>query len=130
MRLSTNFSLPEFASKDGSDFPEDVKINLAELAKNLQVLRDHFGRSVTITSGYRSASHNVRIGGARDSYHVRGMAADIQISGITPKQVYDAIEALIKEGKMKEGGLGLYDSWTHYDHRGKRIRWDKSTKNK
>jgi uncharacterized protein YcbK (DUF882 family) len=127
MRLTANFSLPEFASKDGSDFPEDVKLNLSELAHNLQALRDHFGRSITITSGYRSASHNLRIGGARDSFHVRGMAADIQISGITPKQVYDAIEMLIKQGKMKEGGLGLYNSWVHYDIRGKRIRWDKST---
>ena len=128
MRLTANFSLPEFASKDGSDFPEDVKLNLSELAHNLQALRYHFGRSIIITSGYRSASHNLRIGGARDSFHVRGMAADIQISGITPRQVYDAIEMLIKEGKMKEGGLGLYNSWVHYDHRGKRIRWDKSTK--
>jgi uncharacterized protein YcbK (DUF882 family) len=124
MRLTTNFSLPEFASKDGSDFPEDVKLNLSELAHNLQALRDHFGRSITITSGYRSASHNLRIGGARDSFHVRGMAADIQISGITPRQVYDAIEALIKEGKMKEGGLGLYKDFCHYDIRAKRIRWD------
>jgi hypothetical protein len=28
---------------------------------------------------------------------------------------------------MKEGGLGLYNSWVHYDIRGKKIRWDKST---
>jgi uncharacterized protein YcbK (DUF882 family) len=126
MRLTENFSLPEFASKDGSAFPEDVKVNLAELATNLQVLRNHFGKSITITSGYRSASHNVKIGGARDSYHVRGMAADIQISGVDPKLVYNAIELLIKSGKMKEGGLGLYKSWVHYDTRGKKIRWDKS----
>jgi uncharacterized protein YcbK (DUF882 family) len=128
MRLSTNFSLPEFASKDGSDFPEDVKINLSELAHNLQALRDHFGKSITITSGYRSEAHNVRIAGARDSFHVRGMAADLKISGIAPRIVYNAIELLIKLGKMKEGGLGLYNSWVHYDIRGKKIRWDKSTK--
>jgi uncharacterized protein YcbK (DUF882 family) len=128
MKLTENFNLSEFASKDGSDFPEDVKNNLAELAVNLQVLRDHFGKSITITSGYRSSAHNVKIGGAKDSYHVRGMAADIQIQGISPRIVYNAIELLIKSGKMEEGGLGLYNSWCHYDIRGKKIRWDKSTK--
>lgn len=128
MQLTENFSLPEFASKDGAAFPEEVKTNLAELAKNLQVLRDHFGRSVTVTSGYRSPAHNVRIGGASDSFHVRGMAADLQIKGVTPRLVYNAIELLIKSGKMKEGGLGLYSGWVHYDIRGRKIRWDKTKK--
>ena len=128
MRLTENFSLPEFASKDGAAFPEDVKTNLAELAENLQVLRDHFGRPVTVTSGYRSPAHNVRIGGASDSFHVRGMAADLQIAGVAPRVVYNAIELLIKSGKMKEGGLGLYSGWVHYDIRGRKIRWDKTKK--
>lgn len=128
MKLTENFSLPEFASKDGAAFPEDVKTNLAELAENLQVLRDHFGRSVTVTSGYRSPAHNVRIGGASDSFHVRGMAADLQIAGVAPRVVYNAIELLIKSGKMKEGGLGLYNGWVHYDIRGRKIRWDKTKK--
>jgi uncharacterized protein YcbK (DUF882 family) len=125
MRLTTNFSLSEFQSKDGSSFPSDVVQNLTILAEQLQALRDEVKRSITVTSGYRSKEHNLRIGGALDSFHVRGMAADIQVSGMTPKQVYDTIEKLIQEGKMKEGGLGLYKSWVHYDHRGKRIRWKK-----
>jgi uncharacterized protein YcbK (DUF882 family) len=125
MRLTTNFSLSEFQSKDGSSFPSDVVQNLTILAEQLQSLRDEVKRSITVTSGYRSKEHNLRIGGALDSFHVRGMAADIQVSGMTPKQVYDTIEKLIQEGKMKEGGMGLYKSWVHYDHRGKRIRWKK-----
>jgi uncharacterized protein YcbK (DUF882 family) len=125
MRLTTNFSLSEFQSKDGSSFPSGAVQNLTILAEQLQVLRDEVKRSITVTSGYRSKEHNLRIGGALDSFHVRGMAADIQVSGMTPKQVYDTIEKLIQEGKMKEGGLGLYKSWVHYDHRGKRIRWKK-----
>lgn len=123
MKLSENFNLPEFASKDGAAFPDPVKINLATLAEQLEALRAHFGRPITITSGYRSAGHNVKIGGAKDSYHVRGMAADIKITGIAPKLVFNAIELLIRSGKMKEGGLGLYRSWVHYDFRGKKIRW-------
>lgn len=123
MKLSKNFSLPEFASKDGADFPESVKANLAILAVQLQALRDHFGKPIEILSGYRSAEHNLKIGGALKSFHVTGQAADIKVEGVTPRQVFDAIEELIAAGKMKQGGLGLYASWVHYDTRGKRIRW-------
>lgn len=126
MMLTPNFNLDEFKSKDGSSFPAEIVQSLTILATQLQALRTELGRSITITSGYRSPAHNLKVGGAKDSFHVRGMAADIQVSGFNPKQVYDTIEKLIKEGKMKEGGLGLYKSWVHYDFRGKRIRWDKS----
>lgn len=123
MKLTENFSLPEFASKDGTAFPGPVKENLRTLAIQLEVLRSHFGKAISITSGYRSVAHNIRINGVKDSYHVKGMAADIKIQGIDPKIVYNAIELLIRSGKMVEGGLGLYPSWVHYDFRGKRIRW-------
>lgn len=125
MKLTPNFSLDEFKSKDGSAFPAEVVQNLSILAKQLQSLRDHLGKSVTITSGYRSKEHNKKIGGALDSFHVRGMAADIQVAGMKPKEVAEEIEKLIKEGKMLEGGIGIYNSWIHYDFRGKRIRWKK-----
>jgi uncharacterized protein YcbK (DUF882 family) len=125
MKLTDNFSLQEFQSKDGAPFPNEVVTNLINLAKQLQVLRDHLGKPITITSGYRSKEHNMKIGGALDSFHVRGMAADIQVAGMKPKEVAEVIELLIKEGKMMEGGLGIYKSWIHYDHRNKRIRWKK-----
>lgn len=125
MQLTKNFSLPEFASKDGSYFPEDVKKNLVTLAQQLQVIRDHFGKAVTVTSGYRSPDHNERIGGAKESFHVRGMAADIKVAGVSPYILGKQIEMLIDAGKMIQGGIGIYDSWVHYDFRGKKIRWDK-----
>jgi uncharacterized protein YcbK (DUF882 family) len=53
------------------------------------------------------------------------MAADIQVSKMTPEQVAKAIELLIAEGKMKEGGLGIYRTWVHYDVRGNKARWKK-----
>ena len=46
-----------------------------------------------------------------------------------PKKVYEAIEKLIDKGLMLEGGLGLYDTFVHYDIRGTQARWDKTTKN-
>lgn len=125
MKLTENFSLEEFKSKDGSTFPDVVVQNLGVLAKQLQALRDHLKKPITITSGYRSKEHNKKIGGALDSFHVRGMAADIQVLGMKPKEVAEEIEKLIKEGNMLEGGIGIYNSWIHYDFRGKRIRWKK-----
>lgn len=126
MKLTDNFNLSEFASKDGAAFPDSVKANLEVLADQLEALRSQLGDPVKILSGFRSKEHNAKIGGALKSLHVTGQAADITVPGVTPAAVYAAIEALIKDGKMREGGLGLYPRWVHYDTRGKRIRWDKT----
>jgi uncharacterized protein YcbK (DUF882 family) len=122
-KLTNNFTLQEFNSKCGRDIPNNVLPNIIQLAKNLQVLRDAVGKSITITSGYRSPQHNKKIGGAKDSQHVKGMAADIKVAGMTPKEVALIIEGLIESGKMKQGGIGIYPSWVHYDIRGTKARW-------
>ena len=123
MRLTNNFSKEEFDSKDGSEMPQEVFMNVQELAKNLQVLRDEMKRPIKINSGYRSPSHNAKVGGAIRSQHLLGTAADIVVNGKTSTQVAAVIEQLIAQGKMKEGGLKAYKSFTHYDIRGKNIRW-------
>lgn len=124
MQLTQNFTLNEFKSKDGKEFPLDVINNLRFLSVQLQTLRNALGKSISITSGYRSPEHNKKIGGALNSFHVKGMAADIQVPGMTPKEVYDKIEELIKSGSIVQGGLGLYKSWVHYDTRGVKARWN------
>lgn len=123
MKLTKNFNLREFKCNDGSSTPLDVVRNLEKLATNLQVLRDKVGEPITITSGYRSEPHNKKIGGAKNSQHVLGTAADFKVKGMRPKEVYAIIENLIKKGEMMEGGLGLYSNWIHYDIRGTKARW-------
>jgi uncharacterized protein YcbK (DUF882 family) len=125
MKLSTNFNLDEFASADGTAPTGEVLKNLTELAKNLEVLRKHIGQPIRVTSGFRSKEYNRKVKGATNSFHVLGMAADIQVSKMSPEQVAKAIELLIAEGKMKEGGLGIYRTWVHYDVRGTKARWKK-----
>jgi uncharacterized protein YcbK (DUF882 family) len=122
-KITNNFSLQEFNSKCGREIPDNVLPNIIQLAKNLQVLRDSLGKTISITSGYRSPQHNKKIGGAKDSQHIKGMAADIKVSGMTPKEVALVIEGLIESGKMKQGGIGIYPSWIHYDIRGTKARW-------
>jgi uncharacterized protein YcbK (DUF882 family) len=123
MKITTNFNLEEFNCKDGSLMPNTVMINIIKLAKNLQVLRDYLGASITVNSGYRSPKYNAKIGGVKNSQHLLGNASDLMVKGFTPKQVAEAIEKLIKEGKMQEGGIGVYPTFTHYDIRGTKARW-------
>lgn len=122
-KLTKNFSLQEFNSKCGRDIPNEILPNIIELAKNLQVLRDAVNKPISITSGYRSPEHNARVKGAKNSQHIKGNAADIKVSGMTQKEVALVIEGLIEQGKMKQGGIGIYRSWVHYDIRGKKARW-------
>lgn len=122
-QITKNFHYIEFASKDGAKLPKELEANLVELVQNLQVLREYVGKKITINSGYRSPEHNEKIGGVKESFHVRAMAADIVVEGHTPKQVKEIIQHLILTGRMKEGGIGLYDTFVHYDVRGTKARW-------
>jgi len=114
MKLTNNFNLNEF-NKHNFPLTETILRNIQELAKNLQVLRDEVKKPIKITSGYRDPSFNKKIGGATQSRHITGQAADLKIEGYTPKQVAAIIEKLIAAGKMKQGGLGIYKTWIHYD---------------
>lgn len=123
MKLTKNFWLKEFKCNDGSEVPTEYMDNVYELAVNLQVLRDYFDKPIKINSGYRSPKYNKKIGGAKYSQHKLAKAADIVIEGVHPHIVHVTIEQLIKEGKMKDGGLGKYNNFTHYDVRDNHARW-------
>jgi uncharacterized protein YcbK (DUF882 family) len=123
MKLTRNFNLNEFNCHDGTLVPEDLLPNVLELAKNLQVLRDEIKQPIRINSGYRHKAYNKKIGGAPLSTHITAKAADINVKSLTPKQLAAVIERLIKAGKMKQGGVGIYPGWVHYDIRGIRARW-------
>lgn len=123
MKLTRNFSIQEFACKDGTPVPGEYILNVTEVARNLQALRDTLNRPVHINSAYRTAFHNTKVGGSPNSQHLLAKAADIHVAGLTPNEVYHTIEKLIEQGKMKQGGLGLYKSFCHYDVRGTKARW-------
>ena len=121
-KLSANFTVAEFACKDGSD-PVFVDSSLAAL---LQKIRDHFGRPVVITSGYRTAAHNKSVGGAKSSQHLLGRAADIQVAGVSVEDVAAYAESLMPAW----GGVGRYPvkagrakGWVHVDTRPNKSRW-------
>lgn len=112
-KLSANFKVKEFACKDGSD---KVLVD-TELVELLQKIRNHFNKSVKITSGFRTTTHNKKVGGTKNSYHLVGMASDIQVSGVHPILV-----AMYAE-KLNAGGIGVYSNFVHVDTRDKKSRW-------
>ncbi len=90
MQLTNNFSLKELTVSDtatrlGLDNTpnETVTANLKTLAeKILQPVREHYGKSVKVNSGYRAPEVNAAVGGSKTSDHCKGQAADIEITGV------------------------------------------------
>jgi len=124
MKLTKNFSKSEFECSCGCEMPNHVLDNVYELARQLQIVRDYVGMPITINSGYRCEYYNDEIGKAsKKSQHKKGKAADIVISDVNPHWTYQLLEEMIKEKRIRQGGLGKYDTFTHYDIRSKKVRW-------
>ena len=85
------------------------------MAHRLQVVRDIISCPMTITSGYRTESHNRQVGGHPLSYHVKGMAADI----VVPEMSARELQSILTHWS---GGMGCYETFTHLDIGPKR-RW-------
>lgn len=113
--VSKNFKVKEFACTDGTD-PIFVDSDLVTV---LQKIRSHFGKSVKITSAYRTPGRNKAVGGQAYSQHLYGRAADIKVSGVSPKKVAAYAETLLKN----RGGIGIYSTFTHIDVRATKARW-------
>ena len=121
-QLSPAFQVREFRCRDGSDA---IMIDQT-LVVLLQAIREHFGKPVTITSGYRTAAHNTAVGGAKSSQHLLGRAADIQVQDTDPLAVAAYAESLMPGW----GGVGRYPvkpgrarGWVHVDTRPNKSRW-------
>lgn len=119
-KLSTYFNSTEFDCH-GSGCCSTTLIN-ETLVEYLQKIREHFGKPITITSGYRCATHNRNVGGATGSRHSKGDAADIVVSGVAPREVAKYAESIgIK-------GIGLYETnadghFVHIDTRTTKSFW-------
>ena len=113
------FGRHEFACKCGKcgGFPVEPK---EAFIRKLDAFRERVGEPVYINSGVRCKAHNAdpTVGGASDSRHLYGDAADIRCNDKTPRQLYDIADEL-----FPNGGVGLYSWGIHVDDRGHRARW-------
>jgi len=96
MKLSEHFSLQEMTKSqtgerkgiENTPGPKEIE-NLKQLCENvLEKIRINFGRPVVVNSGYRGPKLNKAIGGARNSQHLTGQAADIEIPGMDNKILF------------------------------------------
>ena len=121
-RLAPDFKVRELRCRDGTD---TVMVD-ETLTVVLQCIREHFGKPVTITSGYRTAAHNAAVGGAKSSQHLLGRAADIRVEDVSVEDVAAYTESLMPDW----GGVGRYPvkagrttGWVHVDTRADKARW-------
>lgn len=140
MQLTNNFSLVELSTSEtavrkGIDNTptQDVVVNLRELCANvLQPLRDKYGKSINITSGYRSPKVNKAIGGSATSDHCFGNAADFTVMKEDYNHVFSILRTMDFDQLIWEFGDSNAPQWIHVSYRGKgsnRKQVLKATKN-
>lgn len=113
-KVGQHFKVKEFACKDGSQ----VVFIDSYLVSILDILRNEVGKPVIINSGYRTPPRNKEVGGAKYSYHMRGMAADIRINGMSAKEIANKLNKIIPH----ECGIIVYKNWVHLDVRTSKYR--------
>lgn len=129
MNLSENLTLSEVIRSETAkryqitNMPTDEHLeNLKQLAKNIfQPMRDHFGVPIHISSGYRSAALNKKIGGATNSQHSIGQAIDIDMIGtdVTNADIFNFAKDNLKFDQLIwEFGNDTEPDWVH-------ISWSK-----
>ena len=108
-KIGQHFKVREFACRDGSQavFVDEYLISI------LDILRNQVGKPVHINSGYRTPTWNEKCGGAKYSYHIRGMAADIRVDGMSAKELANKLNKIVPDGC----GIIVYKSWVHFDVR-------------
>lgn len=131
MNLSQHFTLDELTVTGSglTNIPDDKQIaSLIALCDNvLERLRAHFGAPVVVSSGFRSPAVNSRAGGASDSQHLAGEAADIHIPGVDNADIWRWIDANLEFDQLI--GERLEDGhpsagWVHVSYRVDHARKD------
>jgi hypothetical protein len=122
--MSKNFTLEEMVSSETarsrkiSNTPSpEVLASLQLLVDNvLQPVRDLYGKTVHVNSGYRSPELNKAVGGAANSQHIQGRAADISVGGKAEnKALFDLI---CRSGIRFDQLIDEYDyRWVHVSYK-------------
>jgi uncharacterized protein YcbK (DUF882 family) len=115
IQLSKNFNSLEFECKCKNADCVNQKIS-KELIEDLQKVRDDYGKSMTVTSGYRCFKHNRAIGSTDTSQHPQGNAADITASDL------NALYAACEKHFKAIGDARHNKKFIHVDSRKEKVR--------
>lgn len=133
MNLSKHFTLAELTYSDTArklgikNLPSTEQIqNLGCLVQNvLEPLRVMLDKPILVTSGFRNELLNKKVGGSANSQHTQGRAADIQVQGLTPEELYKYIKnsSLIYDQLILE--ITKNGKWVHISYNKKFNRQQK-----
>lgn len=113
-QITENFNIKEFHCKDGARVPYEYVQNCIYIASILQLLRELLGVPIIINSAYRTYSHNLKIGGSKNSNHLKALAVDIRQNLYDNRKFYKIIEEFIALGLIPSGELIYYETFIHY----------------
>lgn len=124
MKLTDNFTLNELvysvtAEANKIDNRPNVKViaNLQKLCENvLQPLRDYLGCPVIVTSGFRCAELNKKIGGKPNSHHLMGYAADFVVPQRNLKDVFNWMKSNLPYDQLLFEYNSSGDRWIHVSY--------------
>ena len=98
------------------EFIEQIEECIAHFEKELGV--EHL--VVIFNSWCRCANHNAMVGGGKRSKHPLASATDFSIEKVHPDKVADYLDKKYPDSH----GIGRYDTFTHFDRRRNKARWD------
>lgn len=109
----------------GCPMPTTVRANFVKLGPKFERVRSLVGGPLVISKGgaFRCPRYNKSIGGARYSRHMYGDALDCHSMTKQPEVIYHAAEKV-----PGLNGIGIYDTFCHFDQRTTTARWDERTK--
>lgn len=90
----------------------EIEINLKRVANWLEILREHIGAPIIVTSGYRCPYLNNAIGGSPHSAHIAGLAADIHTPAMTIKELAHETASFMYE-RGYDQIIWEFDRWVH-----------------
>lgn len=106
--LSKNFYIDEFQCRCGGCKTFTIS---SELIKRLQMVRDEYGKPITVTSGYRCPAYNKKVKGVPNSYHIQGLAVDIAVISSLDRFL------ILKAATKYFTGIGVAKKFIHLDLR-------------
>ena len=101
------FSYDEFDSPDELGSGKHMDHDLLVMIDRARAL---YGKPIVVTSGFRTESHNKKVGGVASSSHLKGLAIDVAC--VTSKHRFEILTALLEVGFNR---IGIADTFIHID---------------
>jgi len=105
-----NMKYFDYHEFDSPDVQGSGQLMSKELLEILEEVREHYGRPIHITSGYRTESHNAKVGGKVDSSHLKGLACDVACTNSRDR--FHLVRLFIEYGITR---IGIANNFIHID---------------